>query len=67
MTVTREMTNEEMRDRIVLLEVLNRSQQESIDLMKERETVLIALEATGVDNWQGYSDAMVLAKEMEQG
>lgn len=33
--------------------------------LKEREKTLIALEAAGVDNWQGYDDAMEILEQME--
>jgi hypothetical protein len=32
----------------------------------ERELKLIALESAGVDNWQGYDDAMTILQEMKE-
>ena len=65
-----EMTIHEQNERIEdlkagnnLLQALNTSQQASIDLMKEREQFLMALESAGVDNWQGYGYAHEILDE----
>ena len=53
-------------DKIKLLEALNKSLEESLELTKERESFLLALEATGVDNWSGYDYAHDLLKKWKK-
>ncbi len=47
-----------LEEKVKLLEVENKS-------LKERELFLLALEASGVDNWSGYSFAFDILKEWE--
>lgn len=45
-------------------ETVTISKKEYESLLEDSEK-LSALEAAGVDNWQGYDDAMEMMKEME--
>ncbi len=58
MNVQREMTKEEMREKL-------HKQAEEIKSLKERELFLLDLESLGVDNWQGYSDAWEVFEELK--
>ncbi len=87
MSVTQEMTNEEMRDKLValteqkntlleatnayaedifVLEGINQHLQEKIRASADDLQFLSALEAAGVDNWEGYSHAWELVKEWKE-
>ena len=46
-------------------QMIELSQSEYQEL-KDAQMKLIALESAGVDNWQGYSDAMDILKEMKE-
>ncbi|KKK47405.1 hypothetical protein LCGC14_3155580, partial [marine sediment metagenome] len=48
-----------LEEKVKLLEVENKS-------LRERESFLLALEATGVDNWSGYDYAHSLLKKWKE-
>ena len=41
--------------------------QERYENLCQKENKLIALEAAGVDNWEGYDFAMDLLEDMKEG
>jgi maleate cis-trans isomerase len=45
---------------------LVREQQQEIDALREDAELLSCLEACGVDNWSGYSDAIQMFREEEE-
>ncbi len=59
------MTRDELIKKIRLLEAINGSLEESLELLKERELFLLALESAGVDNWTGYSYAFEILEAWE--
>ena len=40
--------------------------EEQVKVLKERCKLLTALEAAGVDNWQGYDDAISILEDMSE-